>query len=324
MPAVIRAHTDEHLVAARAVAHCAALARAARAALAASVLVVPVRLSAQFTLPGTPKVAPSADRVQLTALTVSTLRPDLGTSVTVQATLRNVDPNYTINIPWTISVTGPAGSQALASGTASAVAPGASITVGASWRAVAGEHIVSAAADPSNSLREMAPNPLNNARSSGTITPQDVRLLTFAEAAAAGAQFASNVQAPTMCRAVGVFDANEARFFGSQGRGRPLFIADCTTSPQGAPVVTGVRAFPVAFANLTLRNGWSVRSVRVASGGQDGTRSIGSAGGSAVTLPSPGSTSPKAEFSLFADRGSVFEALLEVFIAGPAHLNPLR
>jgi hypothetical protein len=43
-----------------------------------------------------------------------------------------------------------------------------------------------------------------------------------------------------------------------------------------------------------------------------------------VTLPAAGSTSPKTEFSLFADKGSAFEALLEVFITGPAHLNPLR
>lgn len=318
---VTRAHTVERLVAACTVASRAALALAA---LAATVLVVPANLSAQLPRPGTPKVAPSADRVQLTALNVSTVRPDLGTTVTVQATLRNVDPNYAINIPWTISLTGPAGTQTLGSGTASAVAPGASLTVSASWRAIAGEHVASAAADPSNSLGEMAPNPTNNARSSGTITPQDVRLLTFAEAVAAGAQFSSNVSGSTMCRTVGVFDANEARFLGAQGRGRPLFVADCTTPPQSPPVVTGAKAKPLAFGNLTLRNGWTVRSVRVLSGGQDGTRASGSAGGSAVALPTVGSTSPRTEFSVFADKGGVFEALLEVTIAGPAHLHPLR
>jgi len=299
------------------------LARATTLLLAVALL-APHAADAQLPRQGTPKVAPSADRVQLTTLTVGTVRPDLGSTVTVQATLRNVDPNYAINIPWTIGIAGPAGTQQLGSGTASAVAPGASVTVSASWRAVAGEHVVSVSADPTNSLGEMAPNPSNNARASGTITPQDVRLLTFAEALAAGAQFPGNLQGPTACRTVGVFDASEGRFLGGQGRGRPLFIADCITPPQSPPIVTGAKAKPVAFANLTLRNGWTVRSVRVLSRGQDGTRAIGSAGGSPVTLPSAGGTSPKAEFSVFADKGGVFEALLEVFIAGPAHLSPLR
>ncbi|MBL8960766.1 MAG: hypothetical protein JNJ98_13005 [Gemmatimonadetes bacterium] len=291
--------------------------------LAIALLAAPGGLRAQLPQKA-PRIAPAADRVQLTSLAVSSTTPALGSTMTVQATLRNVDPNYTLNIPWTITVAGPAGTQQVGSGTASAVAPGAAVTVTASWRAVAGDHVATASADPANSLGEMAPHPANNARTTGTVTPEEVRLLTFGEAAAAGAQFASNVQGPTTCRAVGVFDASDPRFLGSQGRGRPLFIADCTTPPQSPPVVTGAKATPVAFANLTLRNGWTIRGVRVLSRGQDGTRLVGNAGGNPVTLPSAGGSSAKTEFSLFADRAAVFEALLEVTIGGPAHRNPWR
>lgn len=299
-------------------------ASACAIALLSTLVAAPCVGRAQLPQKGPPKVAPAADRVQLTGLAVSSSAPMVGSSVTVQATLRNVDPNYALTIPWVIAVAGPSGTQQLASGTATAVAPGASVTVSGSWRAVAGEYVATATADPANSLGEMAPNASNNARASSTLTPEEVRLLTFAEAAAAGAQFSSNIQGSTMCRTVGVFDASDARFLGAQGRGRPLFIADCTTPPQTPPVVTGAKASPVAFANLTLRNGWTVRSVRLLSRGQDGTRVVGTAGGSAVTLPFAGGTSPKTEFSVFADRGGLFEALLEVVIGGPAHRSPLR
>jgi hypothetical protein len=282
----------------------------------ASVLFAFTEASAQgLKLPGNPKPAPAADRVQVTAITLNTKTPEIPTPLRVRATIKNLDPNYSLSIPWGIEVDGPSGHGLIASGTAENVPPGVSFNVTANWMSRPGEHTFLAFADPGNTTAEMVGSRGNNSLRSDKVTPISVQFLSYSQAASAGAQFSDNRQgAYTSCKFLGQFNASDNRFWGSgQGRERPLFIAECAG-------VTGGKADPEVFKNFTLKNGWTIRSVRILSDGQDHTRTA-NGGGNPVVAPTIGSNNPYTKFHVWADRGGVFEALLEIVIVGPAHLS---
>ncbi|MBK8647565.1 MAG: hypothetical protein IPN16_13670 [Gemmatimonadetes bacterium] len=116
-------------------------ARTGRAVSGMALLLAPIGLAAQR--PGgaqTAKVpSPVASyQVEVQSFTMTPAQPRAGDNVTFQLTLRNSGTTAPSAVPWLIALQG--GAQMVGQGTTGAFAAGATQTVTATWRAVAGSH----------------------------------------------------------------------------------------------------------------------------------------------------------------------------------------
>jgi hypothetical protein len=105
-------------------------------------------------LPKTP-IAPAVV-VAVTSLTVSPAAPTDGDDVVVSLTIKNQSTVEIASIPWVIHLFD--GNTTLAAGTKSTVAAGASFTVTAKWKALAGTRKIQGYVDPTGkTLKNKAP-----------------------------------------------------------------------------------------------------------------------------------------------------------------------
>src|SRR5438128_1019734 len=87
---------------------------------------------------------PALDRVQTTSISVDKVRPTLTETVRVGATIKNLDPNYTLTVPWKIVTnTG----DLVGSGTRQNVPPASTFDISANWTPRAGTYTFWAIAD---------------------------------------------------------------------------------------------------------------------------------------------------------------------------------
>ncbi|MBK6457554.1 MAG: hypothetical protein IPF87_15985 [Gemmatimonadetes bacterium] len=306
-------------------------ARTGRAVSGMALLLAPIGLAAQR--PGGAQAgkvpSPVASyQVEVQSFTMTPAQPRAGDNVTFQLTLRNSGTTAPSAVPWLIALQG--GAQMVGQGTTGAFAAGATQTVTATWRAVAGSHAALGtvappgistalnAALPSAKAKDLLFNVASVSASSvgsssnGPVTQQ---LLDWNKARVAGARFADG-KAQAACRAL-LTGADTDPYRGTNMvlhgvRGLVVAHLQCMT-PLGG------RMNP-EFFDFTLRNGWRVKSFDISQPQSNPQQN----GWQVLVRPTLGSDRPYTKLAMWANGVSALTLTVEIWIEGPAGTDPYQ
>lgn len=246
-----------------------------------------------------------ADKAGVVSFNVSNDEPLVGVGVEAKLTLKNNCPQGTadLRVPWEIVVN----NTNLATGTES-LAPGGTTVILRSWTAVPGTH------NFYGSVKLVGDGGNNNTSSDVPVTVMKEITLSHDSVQGSGAQFAHNVQSgpPPDCSRLGQYNASDTALL-LNGRGGVVFAAHCG--------LTGGKADPEAFKNLTLKNGWKVKSAAVAETNQPDRAN---AGFTQLTLPTAGATNPFTKFHVWANSRGMAYVRVVIIIRGQADKNPFQ
>ncbi|MGI9065865.1 MAG: hypothetical protein ACR2HX_05600 [Pyrinomonadaceae bacterium] len=256
-----------------------------------------------------PPACSIADKVEVTSFTLSSsAQPLVNTGVTTKLKFRSKCPQGTadLRVPWEIRQTTGNTSTRIGSGTETLVA-GATKEESTNWIAVPGSHFLYGSVTLSDGGS-------NNTSDDVPVTVMKEISLTHNAVQGTSAQFANNIEPgpPPNCTKLGEFNADDDSLL-LNGRTGIVFAAHCQ--------LTGGKANPEAFKNLTLKNAWTVKSAEIAERHHEDPRN---AGFRQISMPSPGGTNLQTQFHVWANAGSKIYLRVLIVIRGPADKDPFR
>jgi hypothetical protein len=259
-----------------------------------------------------PPACSIADKVEVTAFTLSSSAPLVNTGVNGKLKFLSKCPQGTadLRVPWEIKKITANNSSRIGSGTET-LAAGAVKEVSVTFTAAPGTHSFYGSVTLNDGGN-------NNTSNDVAVTVMKEISLTHNIVQGTGAEFAHNVEKPfpglpaPNCSRLGEFSADDSSL-PLNGRTGVVFAAHCQN--------TGGKANPEAFKNLTLKNGWSVLSATEEETSISDRRN---AGFNRVNLPAPNSTNLFTKFHVFANAGSFVYVRVLIVIRGPADKDPFR
>ena len=288
---------------------------------AAYVAVVPALAVAQTAQPQPsrgvelPAAKIASDRVEAVELTLAVQQPAagqgseprVGQRATMRFRIRNTG-SVAASIPWRVAL----GTTTLGEGTHANLAAGATADVTATWTVTAGQHAITATADPNGTVEEASAARYNNTKQL-TVIPRHLRRLLASEAGASSSIFAINTEGP------GGPCASDFQIFDNN----PIFSLSCGGPPTNLPQApNGWKAKPEIYKGVTLKNGWTVHEVRVFS-----PNHLVSWRSDHQWLTRPSGPAPYGQLSIFIDplnsaARSRVGVMVETWIIGPSNSSP--